>query len=205
MSRTFEDLTIQNLKSTAREDAEYQQLLTQIKEGFPANKTQLPGNIKPYFNIRDHLSEDDGLILYNERIVVPRNAKKDILQRLHRSHQGVERTKRRARQLLYWPRMNADIENLVSPCEKCCEFMDSQQKEPIFEEEPPKYAFEKVSADFFQCEGKQFLIYTDVLSGWPVVHVFDQGETTTDHLIKVVEKCFADLGVPQVFRSDNGP
>lgn len=50
------------------------------------NKKNAPVGIKPYWNIKDHLSIDDGLVLFGCRIVIPTAARKKVLQDLHSSH-----------------------------------------------------------------------------------------------------------------------
>ena len=40
----------------------------------------------------------------------------NVLHKLHSAHQGMDRTKRRARQACYWPKMNNDIEKMVRKC-----------------------------------------------------------------------------------------
>lgn len=113
------DPLIQEISNVAEKDETYQVLINQIMNGFPNNKRSSPMEIKPYWNIRDHLSIDNGLVLFGCRIVIPKDARKKILQDLHSSHQGIERTKRRARQTVYWPAINSDIDNMVSSCSKC--------------------------------------------------------------------------------------
>ena len=55
--------------------------------------------VRTYWNMRDRLAVDGVLILCGQRVVVPSCLRRDVLQKLHTSHQGKERTKRRARQV----------------------------------------------------------------------------------------------------------
>ena len=73
----------------------------------------------------------------------------------------------------------------------------------MYEEEPSR-TFQSVSTDYFDHAGKQFLIYTDRLSGWPMVQMFGQ-EATAVKLITTLRKFFSATGVPEVLRSDGGP
>ncbi|XP_068233432.1 uncharacterized protein [Palaemon carinicauda] len=47
----------------------------------------------------------------------------DTLQCLHDAHQGVDRTKRRARQTIYWPGNDRGVENTVKSCSRCRELL----------------------------------------------------------------------------------
>ena len=68
-----------------------------------------------YKGVWDQLSTRDGpdghllLILDGARIVVPRRARKRILELLHRPHAGVVKTQQAACQLYYWPGMSATV------------------------------------------------------------------------------------------------
>ena len=55
------------------------------------------------------LTTQDGVIYKSGRVVVPRVLRKEFLQCLHASHQGLDATMRRAQDVLYWPCMLEDI------------------------------------------------------------------------------------------------
>ena len=60
----------------------------------------------------DDLSlSDDGLILNNDRLFVPISLRDEVMKYIHDSHLGVAKCKSLARNLVWWPKMNADIEN----------------------------------------------------------------------------------------------
>ena len=147
---------------------------------------------------------DEGLVLYGSRIVVPKNCRREVLERLHDSHQGIERTKRRARQSVYWPGINSDITNMVQACEACQERLPSLPKEPMQPDEIPTRVFESVSMDLFSHGGKHFLVYADRYSGWPEVEEF-RNDPTSAQVIKVLRKHFGRTGIPKKIRSDGGP
>ena len=117
--------------------------------------------------LKDQLTFEDELILLNShRIVVPAQKRKEILTKLHVSHQGIERTKQRARQIVYWPGINSDIKNTVEAYTKCQEHQPSLQQEPLQRDPLPSRPFADVLADLFYYAGKTYLVYVDRLSGW---------------------------------------
>ena len=59
---------LQDLRQQAEQDEEYQQLRTIILQGFPAHRHQLIELCRRYWNIREHLSLDDDLIVYGCRL-----------------------------------------------------------------------------------------------------------------------------------------
>jgi hypothetical protein len=99
------DPLLGDLRAAASSDADYSALLTAIQDGFPSRQEDLPITIRGFWKIRNDLWTDDGLVLFNSRIVIPSSKHVETLLKLHSAHQGIERTKRRARQLVYWPRL----------------------------------------------------------------------------------------------------
>ena len=198
-----EDLFLADLCAAASDDASYMELLRHVRSGFPSDRYNLPTVLRPYWKIRDDLYCDGDLVLYGKRVVVPAPLRRRILSRLHDSHCGAEATKRRAKQAVYWPGINADIVSTVRACEPCQVFQDSQQQEPLMSDDKPSRPFVSVSADFFSVAGKHFLVYADRYSGWPVV--FPCGsDTTAASTIRMFRHCFRDLGVPVRVRTDGG-
>ncbi|XP_065182117.1 uncharacterized protein K02A2.6-like [Sycon ciliatum] len=197
-------LPFHELRDAAQSDVDYVQLVSYIRDGFPSARRHMPPALAPYWNGREHLTLDNGIVLRGSRLVVPKSLQCRVLTDLHSSHQGLERTKRRARQVVYWPRMSDDITAVIRACPVCRELQRSQQKEPLMREPQPTFPFEYASADLFSCQGWQFLVYSDCLSGWPCVARI--GRTATSHdIICHFRRWFADVGVPRKIFTDGGP
>ena len=198
------DIKMDSVRTIAAKDSEYQELLKLVRDGFPNKKSDVPLSLRPYWGVHEQLSEDDGLVLKGMRLVVPKSLRQDVLRDLHASHQGIERTRRRARQVVYWPNLPNDISNVVQSCIKCRERLPSQTKEPIINEPRPSLPFQSTSADLFTYAGYQYIVYSDRLSGWPCVGKF--GHTVTSkEVIRFLRQRFADVGVPRKLTTDGGP
>ncbi|KAI0228574.1 hypothetical protein LSAT2_020962, partial [Lamellibrachia satsuma] len=52
-------------------------------------------------------------------IVIPLSLQAETLTKLHESHQGIEKTRLRARTCVYWNGINRDIEEVVRKCATC--------------------------------------------------------------------------------------
>ena len=87
------DTRLQDLREQAVKDPEYQQLQTVILNGFPSHRQQLPEACRRFWNVREHLSVDDGLIVHGCRLLIPTTMRPQVLSDLHDSHQGSVRTK----------------------------------------------------------------------------------------------------------------
>ncbi|XP_037779172.1 uncharacterized protein K02A2.6-like [Penaeus monodon] len=122
-----EDLFMEELHMAASKDASYEELLHHVKSGFPNDRYNLPSTLRPYRKIRNELYNDGDLVLYGPRVVVPASLRQSTLARLHDSHSGVEATKHRAQQIVFWSGINADIVNTIPACELCQHLQPSQQ------------------------------------------------------------------------------
>ncbi|XP_068238582.1 uncharacterized protein [Palaemon carinicauda] len=125
------DRTLQDMSTAAQADPDYVRLRDCIVSGFPTNRYDLHASLLPYWKLREALSTDGTLVLYGARIIVPAALRRHTLARLHDSHRGVEATKRRARQTVFWPGIDSDIANTVAACEPCQVLRPSQQQEPL--------------------------------------------------------------------------
>lgn len=94
--------------------------------------------------IRDTVSVAKGLLLRDNRIVIPHSLRPEILRRLHEGHLGIEKCKRRARTAVYWPGINKDIENMIGTCETCNKYQNKQAKEPMLVQDFPTAPWENV-------------------------------------------------------------
>ena len=97
----------------------------------------------------DELAECDGLVSKGHRVVVQREARAEILERIHSSHIGVNGCLRRAKEAVYYPGITADIKKTVSTCQICESFQQAVEKEPLMPHAAPSRAWEKVGADIF--------------------------------------------------------
>ena len=185
-------------------DGDYQKLLQVVGEGFPDSHKHLPASVQQYWCVREHLSVQDGVVLKGNCIVVPRTLRRMVLEDLHASHQGLERTKRRARQTVYWPNISNDINNIVRSCAECRKRQASCPKEPLLSEPEPEFPFQVASADLFSCQGNQYLVYVDHKSGWPCVYRLGNVATSVN-VISPLRGWFAEVGVPEKLRTDGGP
>ena len=77
-------------KSTSQDD-QLTRLSRYINTGFPCEKKNLPRDLQDYWNYRDTLSIENGLIACGSRIIVPHEMRAEMMQYIHEGHQGKER------------------------------------------------------------------------------------------------------------------
>lgn len=90
-------------------------LLQCVRNEFPHDRYDFHDALCPYWKVREDLYCDEDLVLYGIRMVVPAPLRRLVLVHLHDRHCGTEATKRRARQAVYWPGIDADTVNTVRP------------------------------------------------------------------------------------------
>ena len=96
--------TIELMKKAAVVDDQYQLLRHEISISWLAATADIPTDLREFVTFADdELIEADGLVFKGQRIVVPREARAVILQRIHLSHIGVNGCTRRARKLFSIP------------------------------------------------------------------------------------------------------
>eukprot|EP00117_Sycon_ciliatum_P034453 scpid94981/ scgid26290/ Uncharacterized protein K02A2.6 len=121
----------------------------------------LTPHLLPYWNYRDELSVEDGIVLKSHRVVISSPMKGKVLTKLRAADQGKEKTKLRARAAVLWNGINVDIDTLVSSCTICQKYQDSQVKEPLLQEDIPPRAWHTIAADRFHLDNADYLIVAD--------------------------------------------
>ncbi len=126
-----------------------------------------------------------------------------MLTQIHRSHIGIEGCLRRAREVLYWPLMNAEVKDLVSKCPTCQAHQPAQCREELKPYPIPFRPWETVSMDLFELGKQHFVLLVDHWSGF--FEVQELTRTTADKVILACKVQFARHGIPDTVITDNGP
>ena len=147
------------------------------------------------------------LTLDIKRLVIPIQARKKILEVLHYSHQGINKTYSAARSRYYWPSMKEDCQQLTQSCQICKELNPKTPINPNIDPVTPITSlqpFESVGLDMFTWKNVNYLLVVDRMSGYIFV------ETLNRHAkCKTVTEKFKLLcvtyGFPREVRYDKGP
>ncbi|GBN74205.1 hypothetical protein AVEN_207695-1 [Araneus ventricosus] len=113
---------IMQFKRETELDPELQIVVKYIQEGWPKCYKKVDNSVKLYYKVKNDLYINEGLLFMNEKFIVPYSLRRDMLQLIDEAHFGIEKCKRRAREIMFWPGMNSDIENEVSQCGICEKF-----------------------------------------------------------------------------------
>ena len=85
-----------------------------VMSGWPANRSSCPSCFLLFWNFRDEIGIQDGILLKSCKNTIPASLQKGILEELHASHQGVEKTRLRVCTVIYWVEMNKDIKDFIA-------------------------------------------------------------------------------------------
>ena len=201
----FSTEILSRIKSETAKYVELNVLREVIYTGWPETRSEAPSPSpsRHYWNYRDELSTEEGLIVKRERVVIPASMTKEILEKLHAAHQGEEKMKKHARSAVFWNGINKDIDQTASHCTECQEAQPRQTREELEPTDIPSYAWHTVGADLFFLDNADYLIVADYYSKYPFVYKLPSTEGTT--ISRCLKSLFAEQGVPAILRSDNGP
>ena len=225
----FRAITWEIVRQETQSDDTLHNLSILVNSSFPDDKSDVPQELLPYWSVRNNLYTMDGVILMNDkvlippplreeatnslvngagtRILIPPKLRPEIVQSLHAAHQGVGSMNERAKAGVYWPGITKDIESARAGCTSCNRIMPSQARTPPLEPWIPSTPFEAIACDYFHLIGHYYFVAADRLSGWLEVQQIKVGtnEAGALGLCKALRRIMVTFGVPIEISSDGGP
>jgi hypothetical protein len=199
---TFDNLPISDARLTefqkeTASDTTLQQLKEYTLKGWPQQR-DIPQTVKPYYNIRDEIVYNNGLLLKGQL-----THHHPIITAQHHESNHTPGPHNRAQMSVYWPGINAQIEDLVSSCSLCITYRNKQQKETLIQPTVPNAPWTKVASDLFSLYGHDYVIVTDYFSKYiEIKRLTDKSSAT---VVNKIKKIFTRHGIPKELCSDNGP
>ena len=184
-------------------DKELQSLKHYISTGVPARRSQIPMVLHPYWNFRDELTIESGILMKNSKVLIPETLKQKYLKQIHQGHQGIEACRSRAREFVLWINLNNDLKELVEKCDLCQSQQNSFTVVQKYISEVPPHPWHTVGSDLFYFQRIDLLVVVDYFSKYLIVRKIPN--STSSAVIKELGMIFSEFGKPQIFRSDNGP
>ena len=113
-------------------------------------------------------------MLKGMRIVLHTKKHEAVLKLIHNGHLGLNNCKLHAKETVYWPGFNDQLEKLILNCELCLQYSQSKCKEkPIMSlgQEIPLHPWTKLATDLFHFVGVSYLLIVDYASRFLGVQV----------------------------------
>ena len=199
-------LSLSELKDETACDDTLKLVSGKIKIGWPDKISKLPMQLQHFWNVRYELSLVDGVVMRNDKYVIPATLQDKIIAFAHDGHQGMSKTKSRIREFYWWPRLNANVESTIKKC-PCCHGISRESPVQI-----PNYVhipWHQVAIDikgpiYDSMNRSHFVIVlVDCFSKFVATRV--TGSVTTNHIILFLNSIFALFGHFTILTSDNGP
>ena len=115
---------------------------------------------------------------------------------------GIEKKRLIVREFMYWPNMNADIENTPKQCTTYLKYQQMQPHERVLPYEIPCRPWEVLGADIYMVNNKALLSIVDHYSMFPIMKMV--GSLATNDLVQTVKMIFAEYGFSKQIDSDAG-
>lgn len=177
------------------------QVISYCKEGWP-DQEEVSSEVTVYWTVRTELTVVDNLLLYRNRIVVPKSLQTETLRKIHQGHQGIVKCRERVASAVWWPGVSTQLEEFVKACPICLKTA-VLPKEPLLQTPLPSRPWERIAADLCELKGSDYLVVIDYYSRY--IEVQKLTTTTSLSVIAALKGMFSRHGIPSVLVSDNGP
>ncbi|XP_018396948.1 PREDICTED: uncharacterized protein K02A2.6-like [Cyphomyrmex costatus] len=172
---------------------------------WPQKRNQIRNpEVAAFFDQREGLIVSQNCLLQDDRVVVPSQFRKQILEELHFGHPGCTRMKLLARSKVFWPGITADIERTVKMCKACATNARTPIKCSLQPWPIPTKPWSRIHADYAgPVNGAYYLVIVDAFSNWP--EIFESASMTSVKSIEMLRETFARHGLCDTLLTDNGP
>ena len=173
-----------------------------IHMGWPIDHRMLPQELHMFWNYREDLSMENGLITKGARLLIPSTLRRKVLEQIHDGHLGIEEHMLKARDSVFWPGISNDIRKTVEKC-GICQASSMAAKLVGNVSDMPPHAWHTLGTDLFYWNQIDYLVIRDYFSKYLIVRRLPN--SSTHMVIKELGLVFTELGRPFILRSDNGP
>ena len=152
------------------------------------------------------MTVEDGIVLKGTQIVVPHKKYDATLKLIHEGHLGLQKCKLNAKDTVYWPGLNNQLEKMILNYELYLMYSQAKHKcnpTKTLGQEIPVHPWFKLASDIFYFEGAAYLLIVDCTSRFLIVCRFTS--MTGKHIKNQCKSVFSEYGWPNTLIFDNGP
>ena len=139
---------LDNIHEETRKDPTIKVLMHYMGTGWPCECRGPPQELHPYWNFRQDLSVEDGLVTKSSRLLVPSTLRWKVMEQIHDGHQGIEKCMLKSRESVFWPGISNNICEAVEKCRICQS--TSRAAKPVGNvSEDPSHTWHTLGTDLF--------------------------------------------------------
>ena len=172
-----------------------------INMGWPCERKMAPQEVHLYWNFREDLSVEDGLVTKGSRLLIPSTLHRNVLEQIHEGHQDMEKCMLKARESVFWLGISDDIQEAVEKCGICQSSSRAAKPVGIVGEVPP-HVWHTLGTDLFYWNKMDYLVVGDYFSKYLLVRKIPNASTHS--VIKELGMIYTEFGCPFVVKCDNG-
>ena len=164
--------SLNDIRIATQEDYELALLKHTIIHRWPSTTREILSKFKPYWTFREELTVEDGIVLKGTHIVIPHKKCHATLQLIHEGHLGLGKCKLRAKDTVYCPGLNNQLEKVILNCELWLKYSHPKHKQKpstSHGQEIPVHPWTQLATDIFHFESVSYLLKVDYTSRFPVV------------------------------------
>ena len=102
--------TLERIRTETSKDPVLSILNSATMTGWPDERKSVPEEIRGFWSYREEITADNGVLFKLDQVIVPSSLRAEMLRKIHKAHQGYDSSIRRARECLFWPGMQSDIQ-----------------------------------------------------------------------------------------------
>jgi transposase InsO family protein len=169
-------------------------------EGWPS---KAENDLSEYYEARGYLSIVNDILIFRDRIVIPKDMRVDILNRIHNDgHLSLNKCRRRAQDSVWWPYISKELTEFIEKCDFCQVHKRNNRSEPLKPTTLPDRPWQRIALDLFELNGDRYLIVVDYFSRW--FEVIKMTRIDSESVISVLKRIFVIFGIPEIVQSDRG-
>ena len=139
-------------------DPEMHTLANLIITGWPKDIKEVPHPLCPYWQHREILTIEDGLVLQGEGLIIPPAKRERVLHQLHQFHLGIMKSQLLTCGSFFLPSINKAIKEVVCQCETCTQFQSQNAAAPLTPTPTPSCPWQMCATNIFMLEGVDYLV-----------------------------------------------
>lgn len=192
-------ITWNELQEASTED----DTLTQIKEALETGDWSSVQD--PYYEIMKHeFSVFEGVILRQDKIVIPTSLIRRVVELSHEGHPGAKSMKMRLRSKVFFKTLSEEVDRFAKGCKECIMTSLPDPPNPISHHQHPEGPWEHLYIDYKTGLPKDHKLFAVVCGFSKFIEYEIMKEATTSNTIAALRKMFTRWGIPRLIHADNG-